>query len=185
MRMNFAVSSICLGASLLGGLPQVSAAIGHEIRRYVLGGGGGMVTSSTYQMHGTIGQPIVGAVQSTTYALYSGFWGPVSGATSGSPDAIGTAPARFHLLASRPNPFRTGTNIGFGVPVGGGPMKLKVFDIEGRLVRTLIDGDRAAGYTAEYWDGRDDADRTVGSGVYFYQLESRDGHQAKKVIYLP
>jgi hypothetical protein len=90
------------------------------------------------------------------------------------------APARHSLGRARPNPFRESTSIDFEL---GRPARatLAVYDVGGRLVRVLADGDRAAGRHAALWDGRDRAGRAVGSGVYFYRLDS-DGASSTKPV---
>jgi len=49
-------------------------------------------------------------------------------------------------------------------------VSLTIYDVNGRLVRTLVSGDRAAGMHEVVWDARDDAGRTIASGVYVYRL---------------
>jgi aminopeptidase N len=78
-----------------------------------------------------------------------------------------TAVAR--LGANRPNPFNPATVIPYELPRGG-RMRLALYDTAGRLVRTLVDGEAAAGAHEARWDGRDEAGRPVGSGAYFARL---------------
>ena len=61
---------------------------------------------------------------------------------------------------------------------------LKVYDIKGRLVRTLIDEETSNGESTVIWNGTDDRGRPVASGVYFYQLKVDGQSQAKKMILL-
>lgn len=68
-----------------------------------------------------------------------------------------------------PNPFNPQTTIRFQLPAAG-RTQLQVFDLAGRLVRTLIDGNLAAGGHEAVWDGRDAGGREVSSGSYLARL---------------
>ena len=62
------------------------------------------------------------------------------------------------------------------------PRRLRVFDVAGRLVRTLVAGDRPAGEGTAAWDGRDEAGREAPDGVYFCRLESAGGSVTRKLL---
>jgi flagellar hook assembly protein FlgD len=55
------------------------------------------------------------------------------------------------------------------------PVRVSVFDVVGRRVRTLVEGVSSAGVNRVTWDARDDAGRPVGSGVYFVRFASDGG----------
>jgi flagellar hook assembly protein FlgD len=59
-----------------------------------------------------------------------------------------------------------------------------VFNGEGRVIRTLVDGAMAAGQHATHWDGRDATGQRLASGVYFYRLESAQGTITRKTTLL-
>lgn len=99
-----------------------------------------------------------------------------------SPVGDEVAQARFAMLQNRPNPFNPSTTIEFAVPENAGPVTLAVYDVSGRLVRTLASGSLAAGSHQRVWDGRDTAGRTVGSGAYFYRLSGPGFSEARKMI---
>jgi len=103
-----------------------------------------------------------------------------SGAT-----AVGdTPPARTVTLGQNyPNPFNPVTTIRFSLPRSG-DATLNVYDVTGRLVRTLIDGPRQAGIQTEDWNGTDNAGQPVASGVYFYRLTFGNFVQNKKMTLL-
>lgn len=95
-----------------------------------------------------------------------------------------TSAPPLRLLAAHPLPYRTGTmTIRFatasGVWGGPGTARVELFDVTGRLVRTLAHGRYAAGVQDLRWDGRDEAGRAVGDGVYF--LRSRAGGEDAKL----
>jgi len=78
------------------------------------------------------------------------------------------APAVF---PARPNPFAAETRIEFGLP-SPSRATLRVYDVAGRLVKTLAEGSFPAGVRLLIWNGKDDAGRTVRSGIYFLRLEA-------------
>lgn len=80
-------------------------------------------------------------------------------------------PAVYFLEQNRPNPFNPSTTIQFGLPKGS-RTTLRVFDVNGRLVRTLVDRSLPAGLHSAEWDGRNFHAIEVGSGIYFYELRA-------------
>ena len=63
-------------------------------------------------------------------------------------------------------------------------MTLKVYNVNGELVRTLANDSRAAGSYTLVWDGHNDAGQSVSSGVYFYKLVTNSFSQTKKMVLL-
>jgi choice-of-anchor B domain-containing protein len=86
------------------------------------------------------------------------------------------------LRGNFPNPFNPTTAIRYDLAAGG-PVKLRIYDAGGRLVRVLYDGPQAAGPQAITWDGRNDGAAPVASGVYFYRLEA-PGYEAESRMVL-
>ncbi len=79
-------------------------------------------------------------------------------------------PDNYVLEQNFPNPFNPSTTIRFSLPLQQ-RISLRVFDINGRVVRTLLNSEtRPAGSVEVVWDGRNDAGQTVASGTYFYTL---------------
>jgi hypothetical protein len=79
-------------------------------------------------------------------------------------------PKEFELRGNFPNPFRTATMIRFALPMKT-KVNLHVYNLEGRLVRQLLDHEkRDAGFYKVGWDGRDDHRRPVASGPYIYRM---------------
>jgi hypothetical protein len=75
-------------------------------------------------------------------------------------------PTRFEVAQNRPNPFNPVTVIPYAVP-SASLVSVRIYDVTGRLVRTLVDAaPHAAGYHEIVWDGRDNQRRDMGSGVY-------------------
>ena len=63
-------------------------------------------------------------------------------------------------------------------------MTLRVYDVAGHLVRTLVDAQRSPGTYEARWDGRDERGRGVASGVYFYRLRAGDFSQTRRMVLL-
>jgi photosystem II stability/assembly factor-like uncharacterized protein len=80
-------------------------------------------------------------------------------------------PKEFALEQNYPNPFNPSTIITYSLPEQSA-VKLKVFDILGQEVRTLINGTQNAGSFEATWDGQNNAGTQVASGVYYYRLEA-------------
>ncbi|MDD5719335.1 MAG: C25 family cysteine peptidase [Candidatus Krumholzibacteria bacterium] len=81
----------------------------------------------------------------------------------------GAVPSVFMAYHNYPNPFNPMTSIKFDLPRAG-QVSLRVYDVAGRLVRTLVDGHLPAASHAVNWDGTDASGRRQASGVYYYRL---------------
>ena len=101
------------------------------------------------------------------------------------PPATGTGgPTLKNSLAQNyPNPFNPQTTIAFTIK-DRGAVTLKVYNVNGELVRTLANDSRAAGTYSLTWDGQNDAGQSVSSGVYFYKLVTNNFSQTKKMVLL-
>lgn len=103
------------------------------------------------------------------------------------PTGVGTAEGSgapvpgFHLGAAIPNPITTGAALGFSTTVGG-HVSLQVFDLSGRVVRTLQQGDLPAGSHSLIWDGADSRGTMVPGGVYFYRLSTTEGTVSRSCV---
>lgn len=97
-------------------------------------------------------------------------------------DAGGARP-RVGLAQNSPNPFRPRTVIAFEL-ARTGLATLTVLDVAGRPVRTLLQGETAAGPHRVEWDGRDEQGRALAEGIYFYTLATADGRWMKRMTLL-
>ncbi len=93
------------------------------------------------------------------------------------------SPRYFDLAQNRPNPFNPATVIEFHVPRVG-PVRLRIYDMAGRLRDTLIDGVLPAGPHEARWLGQDALGKPVPSGVYWYRLESSGLTRARRMVLL-
>jgi hypothetical protein len=91
------------------------------------------------------------------------------------------APRAIALESARPNPFFERVAMRFGVPASG-PVKLSVYDLQGRKVADIVDRTESAGWRDVEWNGRDNRGRPVASGSYFARLESTGTIRTTKII---
>jgi hypothetical protein len=99
-----------------------------------------------------------------------------------------TAPSPPFVLQSsaNPNPFHETTAIRYQLSGAGKaiPVRLDIFDLTGRVIRTLVDEPQDRGEYAVQWNGSDDNRRKVAGGVYFYRLTAGDLVCTKKMVLL-
>ncbi len=97
-------------------------------------------------------------------------------------EGIVEIPVEFALNQNYPNPFNPETNISFDLPTRS-TATLDIFDIMGRKVITLVDGELEAGSYTVTWNGRDQSGNKASSGIYFYRLATGFGvRQAKMTL---
>ncbi len=99
----------------------------------------------------------------------------------GGASATGDAPTLLGLTKNYPNPFNPWTTIGFALPAAG-PVRLQVFDMRGRLVKTLHEGNLPAGHHSLMWDGTDSSGHPVNSGVFVYRMVSGEQVISRKML---
>ena len=95
----------------------------------------------------------------------------------------GTPAIPLALRQNYPNPFNPVTAISFFSPAGGRAV-LRVYDVKGALVKTLLDDVVAAGEVSVRWDGKDGNGRRMTSGVYFYELRFGNERVSRKMVLL-
>jgi hypothetical protein len=97
-------------------------------------------------------------------------------------------PQQFALCQNWPNPFRGGTQIQFDVPAslinssGAEKVELRIYNLLGQLVRTLVDENLQAGSYNARWNGRNENGRLVAAGVYLYNLTAGNIRLTKKMV---
>ena len=87
------------------------------------------------------------------------------------------------LLPARPNPFRGSTEIALVLP-SETRVSLRIYDVRGRLVRTLLDGSLIAGVHRLAWDGRNAGGRAVGTGIYFARWSAGKSGGSERLLLL-
>jgi Peptidase family C25/Propeptide_C25/FlgD Ig-like domain len=149
-------------------------------------------TKATFLLEGIDGEVRIrfrfgtdGAVAQEGWFIDDVFVMPESPGLSAAPDDE-IKPIRLSLYQNSPNPFSSGlsaTRIRFDLPETG-PVELKVYDTNGRLVNTLLDRQMGVGSHLVSWDGRDQYANPVGSGVYYYVLNSNGKQQSRQMLIL-
>jgi len=86
-------------------------------------------------------------------------------------------------LASSPNPFNPTTTIIYTLPADGF-VDLRIYDVMGRLVRTLVSDRKPAGVHRFVWDARDERGSNVASGIYFVRIEAAGEVRTRKLVFL-
>ena len=104
-------------------------------------------------------------------------------ATSIEEDRKDFLPISFSLKQNYPNSFRAKTDIQFILPKST-QVSIKIYDVAGRLVKTLVDGEKSAGSHKAYWDGTDQHAQRVSTGIYFCKFSAGDFNTVKKMILL-
>ncbi len=134
------------------------------------------------------GYSLVSAYRSPTGDPNNSTYWIKSGAINGSPNANDVVsninqinndvPTQFSLEQNYPNPFNPSTIIRYSIPVEG-KVKIKIFDILGREVSTLLDRNHKAGNYSIEFDGSN-----LSSGIYFYRLRCGNFIETMKMIFL-
>ena len=93
------------------------------------------------------------------------------------------APEHFEIKQNYPNPFNSSTAIAFLMPIET-EIKLIVYDLWSRKVKTLYDGNQSAGQHVIIWDGVNDKGEHAASGAYFVKMASRECSESIKILLL-
>jgi hypothetical protein len=102
-----------------------------------------------------------------------------------APSAVaeGRQSAGLRLGLPYPNPFGSNTVLRFSLPAAAA-VDLAIFDTAGRLVRRVVQGERAAGPHEAAWDGNDDTGQPASSGVYFVRIQTAAGSVTERLVLL-
>jgi hypothetical protein len=87
----------------------------------------------------------------------------------------------FYLQQNYPNPFNPSTSIAYQLPMDTN-VELKIFDLQGRPIRTLINTFQNSGSYSIAWEGENDEGQLVGTGLYLYQLKTVDATESRKML---
>jgi hypothetical protein len=94
-------------------------------------------------------------------------------------------PTRYALYQNYPNPFNPETQIKYSVSGDGlTHVSLRIYNVVGQLVKTLVDEEQMPGEYTHTWNGKDEKNQDVASGMYFYKLRVSDFSETKKMVLL-
>jgi len=146
----------------------------------VVGIGGGEMASGEYRCVATAGQSVAGFMASPDFWALVGFWLPdkQSGVQEAAP---GQGTLKTRLYAPQPNPMRASAAIRYTLDTER-PVSLRVHDLAGRVVRTLVESSMKRGAYRVTWDGKDGYNRTLANGVYFLKFTAGDYRTTQKFV---
>ena len=180
MRMR-RVSTFATTLILLGGLVgELRAQV--TLDHLAIGSVAGTMSGGTVQLDLTLGQAAVGPILGGPVQGEFGFWWQVVPITTDVDH--GEFPTEFALRKSVPNPFSTRTSLTYAIPRGPVPVFIGIFNLQGALVRTLVQESKSPGTYEVAWDGCDDSGRYVEAGVYFTKFRASSYQRTVKIIML-
>ncbi len=142
---------------------------------FVMSAGARRAQNAQFQIVGTVGQSVIGISSTVGYIHLSGFWNvPVSVVTSVEA-ASEQIPKSFELKQNYPNPFNPETTIPFALPKKV-KVSLKIFDLLGREVVTLLEEEMGPGEYKIQFEAKD-----LPSGTYFYRMKAGDFTASRKL----
>jgi len=160
----------------------VGFAQNYECDWSVVGIGGGDMAGSAYKCGATAGQTAAGLITGTNYWALIGFWQPEE-QTGVREQAYwpGQGQLATWLYAPQPNPFRAALALRYSLATEG-RVELRVHDLTGRVVRTLVYGMMRPGRYSVNWSGTDDRGRELARGVYFCRFVAGDYRATEKLV---
>jgi hypothetical protein len=140
-------------------------------------------TGGSYVLGGTTGQADAGVLSGSRYTLQGGFWQGSVAPTDAPPGDEPAAALSFRLHGNTPNPFAATTAILF-TTASASDVQLRIYDLAGRVVRTVLDRPLGAGRHQVFWNGDDDTGRPVAKGIYFTRLRAGAFEAHRKLVVL-
>ncbi|MBI4089925.1 MAG: T9SS type A sorting domain-containing protein [Candidatus Kerfeldbacteria bacterium] len=173
MRFIAVLIALCIGSTAHSQVQQ---------DKFLVSAGGQLMTDGTTTINANLGDVITGVSWTGTTEVQHGFW------TSPENQVIGVDGPKltlvFYLSQAQPNPAGSSTVIEFGLPIEEQDVTLNVYDVSGRLVRQLVNGNLNAGVFRQTWDLRTDAGVRVRSGLYFSRFTTRTFTAVRRVVVL-
>jgi len=97
--------------------------------------------------------------------------------------ANASIPNIFSLHQNYPNPFNPITSMSYDLPKGG-LVNITIYDMKGRIVKTLVHSSQTAGYKSIKWNATNDRNEPVSAGLYLYTIQAGEFRQTKKMVLL-
>ncbi len=157
--------TLCMGTDLYLSQSTVAGGFGHS-------------SSGNHRVLCAAGQALAGAAGNDTYIAQVGCMFQPPQILAGVEDLIAGMSANYRLAPNHPNPFRSSTTIRFAVPERT-HVSLRIYDVRGREVRTLLDGEVEPGYQTLGFDGCG-----LASGVYYCRMVSGRFEATRKLVVL-
>ena len=112
-------------------------------------------------------------------------WSIVSATTSPSVvvETKPKMPSIFYLFQNHPNPFNPVTSLRYDLPEDG-IVNITIYDMLGRIVKTLVNGSQTAGYKSIKWNATNDRNEPVSAGIYLYTIQAGEFRKTKKMVLL-
>ena len=95
----------------------------------------------------------------------------------------GSLPSVFTLHQNHPNPFNPTTQIRYDLP-NDAMVNITIYDMMGRMIKTLVNAQQPAGYRLAQWDATNDYGETVAAGLYLYTIQTGNFIQTNKMVLL-
>ena len=149
-----------------------------QIPRSVVAGGGAELSSPGFTLQGTVGQPAVGRLTGSGQVQQVGFWSTWLWYAAGLDDPSESLPAVFALRSCAPNPFRSAATISYALPRQV-RVTLGLYDVRGRLVRSLVDAMMPPGFHHVVLDGKG-----LPASVYFCRLKAGAFEQTRTLVFV-
>lgn len=142
--------------------------------------GGGRIGGGGFSLVGSVGQFDAGRSTGGAFALRGGYIGGGGHVTAVDPpdDSAPVPVFRFHPVT--PNPFNPSTAIAFDLPKAD-RVSLRIYNVRGQLVDTLVNAEVPAGRYRHVWRGTDLRGQEVASGVYLVSFNSSEHHIRRKI----
>ena len=148
----------------------------------IVGTGGGEMSSASFRCGATAGQTAAGEMASSRFLAFIGYWqADYDVGTREERPLPGPGGWVTRLEAVAPNPFTGRTAIRYSLAAGL-PVTLRIHDLAGRVVRTLLASGVERGAYSLVWDGRDDAGRRLAPGIYFCRFRAGDVGTTEKLV---
>jgi len=156
----------------------------YQVNWYTFSNGSGILSSTNYNAAASVSQTAIGSLTGSNILGYIGFWYPgiLTGITEDKtgetiePNALVT-----RLYSAKPNPFVNQTAIRYSLSTKT-KASLLIYDITGRLVKTLVNTSNEPGIYSINWNGRNERDQEVAAGIYFYQLKTDNYLKTNKFL---
>jgi hypothetical protein len=98
-------------------------------------------------------------------------------------EEINISPQEYTLHQNYPNPFNPNTSMNFDLPKDG-LVNITIYDMMGRIVKTLVNGSQTAGFKSVQWNATNNQGEPVSAAVYLYTIQAGEFRQTKKMVLL-